>query len=120
MFSTKKYNFYKMLVLYWAQNPHSKGAYLLYKYVIQKPLIEEEEEEEEEETYKVEEKKESYRIIDGYIPQQQLQQQQSNSISSSDDDSITEEQQDQSIHITLSSQKEVKEKKRKIGTFILI
>lgn len=109
MFSRKKYNLYKLLVLYWAQNPHSRGAYLLYKYVIQKPV--EEEEEPEEETrpaYIEQEKKESYRLIDGYTPPNI--QNQSNSSVSSDDDSIgshhhTEE--DQSIHITLSSQKEV-------------
>ncbi|KAI8982355.1 hypothetical protein BDF20DRAFT_912528 [Mycotypha africana] len=35
----KKYNLYKLFTLYWAQNPHSKGAYLLYKYVIQKPPV---------------------------------------------------------------------------------
>ncbi|KAL9547006.1 hypothetical protein MBANPS3_006379 [Mucor bainieri] len=78
MFSRKKYNLYKLLVLYWAQSPHSRGALLLYRHVIQKPIMksldqeQEEEEETEEEahtsTVKEQQRVESYRIIDGYSP----------------------------------------------------
>ncbi|CAO0792564.1 unnamed protein product [Mucor circinelloides] len=80
-FSRKKYSLYKLLILYWAQSPHSKGALLLYRHVIQKPIMkslerdqEEEEEEEdmrEEQHLSIEKKQhhvESYRIIDGYSP----------------------------------------------------
>lgn len=84
MFSRKKYNLYKLLILYWAQSPHSKGALLLYRHVIQKPIMksldrEQEEEDGEEEEENIAEEKhitikneqhgiESYRILDGYSP----------------------------------------------------
>lgn len=96
MFSRKKYNLYKLLTLYWAQNPHSKGAYLLYKYVIQKPILQEEEE--ESHSYMDDApKKESYRIIDGYTPPPIAP---SNSSSEEDEE---EEQQSTTLHISLSS-----------------
>ncbi|ORX50242.1 hypothetical protein DM01DRAFT_1384945 [Hesseltinella vesiculosa] len=31
------YNLYKLAILYWAQNPHSKGATMLYQSILQKP-----------------------------------------------------------------------------------
>ncbi|KAF1803820.1 TB2/DP1, HVA22 family-domain-containing protein [Mucor lusitanicus] len=79
MFSRKKYNLYKLLILYWAQSPHSKGALLLYRHVIQKPIMRSLDREQEEEEEDIEEEKhlstereqhhiESYRIIDGYSP----------------------------------------------------
>jgi hypothetical protein len=77
MFSRRKYNFYKLLVLYWAQSPHSNGALLLYRHVIQKPIMkasdQEKKEEEEDQKQHISFQKgryvvESYRILDGYNP----------------------------------------------------
>ncbi|KAI8075474.1 TB2/DP1, HVA22 family-domain-containing protein [Gilbertella persicaria] len=78
LFSRKKYNLYKLLILYWAQNPHSQGSTLLYRHVIQKPLKEQ----------AVQSPKESsYQYLDGFQPPSLLQQQHVSN-SSSDDDSI--------------------------------
>lgn len=76
MFSRRKYNLYKLLILYWAQSPHSKGALLLYRHVIQKPTVkaldQEKKEEDDQEQYIPIEKEhyvvKSYRILDGYNP----------------------------------------------------
>lgn len=75
-FSRRKYNLYKLLILYWAQSPHSKGALLLYRHVIQKPIMkaldqEEKEEDDQKQHIPIEKEHyvaESYRILDGYNP----------------------------------------------------
>ncbi|CEP07260.1 hypothetical protein [Parasitella parasitica] len=74
-FSKKKYNLYKLLILYWAQSPHSKGALLLYRHVIQKPDSKASDRNEEEERKKEQppilgkkQQLEKYRILDGYGP----------------------------------------------------
>ncbi|CAO3678285.1 unnamed protein product [Rhizopus stolonifer] len=35
--SKRKYNLFKLFILYWLQNPHSNGASLLYKHILLKP-----------------------------------------------------------------------------------
>lgn len=134
MFSRKKYNIYKLLILYWAQSPHSKGALLLYRHVIQKPIMksldqeqEEEDIEDKEEHISVEKEQqrvESYRIIDGYSPPNlmascETQNDGNNSVSShgsssssnsSDDESERlkyHQQQDRESLSSLSNEKEV-------------
>ncbi|KAI8644593.1 TB2/DP1, HVA22 family-domain-containing protein [Parasitella parasitica] len=106
MFSRKKYNFYKLLILYWAQSPHSKGALLLYRHVIQKPDSKASDRGEEEEEKKERlvlfgknQHVEMYHILDGYSPPNLIaptssmaenQNDGGNSVSSnsSDDDSL--------------------------------
>lgn len=40
------YNLYKLIILYWAQNPYSKGAAVLCQHVLQKPIYDDDEKEE--------------------------------------------------------------------------
>lgn len=40
------YNLYKLIILYWAQNPYSNGAAVLCRHVLQKPIYEDDEKEE--------------------------------------------------------------------------
>ncbi|KAI8992273.1 hypothetical protein BDB01DRAFT_847664 [Pilobolus umbonatus] len=84
-FNRDKYNLYKLLLLYWAQSPHSNGASLLYRYVLQKPanpsqpeLIQ---------PMPMDMHKKEYRYLDGYTPPNLLLGQ-SREISSDDDDSV--------------------------------
>lgn len=80
LFSEKKYNLYKLFILYWAQSPHSNGAELLYRHVLQKPpQTEKEEEKHKEETIST-----GYSYMDGYNPPNLLV----SSNSSDDDDSV--------------------------------
>ncbi|KAG0190271.1 hypothetical protein DFQ28_002278 [Apophysomyces sp. BC1034] len=58
------YNLYKLLILYWAQSPHSRGAYLLYRHVLQKPRYDDDSVQEEKGQQQQQQ------------PQQQQQQQQ--------------------------------------------
>jgi hypothetical protein len=118
MVSKKKYQLYQLFILYWAQNPHSNGASILYRHVIQKPHEEEEEEEEEEKikeeqivvqqeeqeqqhqvqqslVLKLRQEQEEeiikpYSFLDGYTPPNLLSQALSNS--SDDDDSVRSNQ----------------------------
>lgn len=94
-FSRKKYNLFKLFILYWAQNPHSDGANILYRHVIQKPPVIKQVEKKEELHIKEKEKKEEeeeeehtiaigYSYLDGYNPPNLLP---SNN-SSDDDDSV--------------------------------
>lgn len=84
-----KYNLYKLFILYWAQSPHSNGAELIYRHVLQKP--DQEDEKIVSQPNKNPDQQEitsGYRFLDGYTAPNLL-----NSNSSDDDDSI------QSIHI---------------------
>ncbi|KAG2198985.1 hypothetical protein INT47_013169 [Mucor saturninus] len=80
--SRRKYNLYKLFILYWAQSPHSKGAELLYRHVLQKP--QEEKREEECEGIEVTRKETVYSYMDGYQPPHLL----ASNHSSDDDDSV--------------------------------
>ncbi|KAG2228406.1 hypothetical protein INT48_001414 [Thamnidium elegans] len=85
--SKKKYNLYKLFILYWAQSPHSKGADLLYRHVLQKPTNDENDDQEIV----------GYSYLDGYSPPNLL-----NSTSSDDEDSVKSN----AIHIETTIEKE--------------
>ncbi|KAK4510743.1 V-type proton ATPase subunit G [Mucor velutinosus] len=122
MFSRKKYNLYKLLILYWAQSPHSKGALLLYRHVIQKPILksldqeqEEEEDKEEKESHlsieKEQQRIDSYRIIDGYSPPNLMtscegQNDGNNSVSSHGSSSSSNSSDDESERLKYHQQQE--------------
>lgn len=122
MFSRKKYNLYKLLILYWAQSPHSKGALLLYRHVIQKPIMRSLDREQEEEEEDIEEEKhlstereqhhiESYRIIDGYSPPNLMascegQNEGNNSVSSDGSSSSSNGSDDESERLKYHQQQE--------------
>lgn len=91
--------------MYWAQSPHSKGADLLYRHVIQKPTNEEDEQEEEithsinkQVIKEYSEEDQGYSYLDGYSPPNLL-----NSTSSDDEDSVKSN----AIHIEATIEKEV-------------
>lgn len=113
-FSRKKYNLYKVFILYWTQSPHSNGAQVLYRHVVQKPNKKEEEEKTKErvgleiiklekEEQEVEEEEEEHTIsigysyLDGYNPPKLLSSTQNNS--SEDDDDYERDH----IHITATT-----------------
>ncbi|KAI7907202.1 TB2/DP1, HVA22 family-domain-containing protein [Cokeromyces recurvatus] len=103
MFSKKKYNLYKLLILYWAQSPHSKGAFLLYQHVIQKPLEKENSGQELMTAYSIKgEEKERFRYLDGYMPPDLLSNHLGSSVSSSSSNNNSEysieSQQQQQYH----------------------
>lgn len=103
--SKKKYNLYKLFILYWAQSPHSNGADLLFRHVLQKPTAEEnvtnsnDKKKEITKEY-VEDDQEivGYSYLDGYSPPNLL-----NSTSSDDEDSVKSN----AIHIETTIEKEV-------------
>ncbi|GAA5806816.1 hypothetical protein MFLAVUS_000164 [Mucor flavus] len=103
--SKKKYNLYKLFILYWAQSPHSNGADLLFRHVLQKPTTEEnvtnsnDKKKEITKEY-VEDDQEivGYSYLDGYSPPNLL-----NSTSSDDEDSVKSN----AIHIETTIEKEV-------------
>ena len=105
--SQRKFNLYKLFILYWAQNPHSNGAQVLYRHVIQKPVKKEEEKVEQGVIeVKTEEPSTGFSYLDGYNPPNLLVSTQHNS--SDDDDSVRGD----SLHITtipmIKSEKEVR------------
>ncbi|KAG1448296.1 hypothetical protein G6F46_011249 [Rhizopus delemar] len=66
LLSKRKYNLYKLFILYWLQNPHSNGASLLYQHVLLKP--QKEEKEEQDTIIQQQQEDNSYKYLDGYIP----------------------------------------------------
>jgi hypothetical protein len=143
----KKYNLYKLFILYWAQNPHSNGSQLLYRHVIQKPegLEKKEEEAEVKEIKKVdisssnivlyqeqqaEEEEEQHTIsiigysyLDGYNPPQLLSHlnndNHTSSSSSDEDDSVKSQQNNNNTSIPSTQEKEVKNKRVKSNGIII-
>ncbi|KAI8081053.1 TB2/DP1, HVA22 family-domain-containing protein [Thamnidium elegans] len=103
--SKKKYNLYKLFILYWAQSPHSKGADLLYRHVLQKPTNDENvannnnnnKEEITKEYNEDDQEIVGYSYLDGYSPPNLL-----NSTSSDDEDSVKSN----AIHIETTIEKE--------------
>ncbi|CEG83978.1 hypothetical protein RMATCC62417_17838 [Rhizopus microsporus] len=61
----RKYNLYKLFILYWLQNPHSNGASVIYKHVLLKPSKEEEDHSNKD--LVMQPVNSSYRYLDGYI-----------------------------------------------------
>lgn len=76
--SKRKYNLYKLFILYWAQSPHSKGAQFVYRHVLQKPQSP------EQAVLKETVKESAYSYLDGYQPPHLL----ASNHSSDDDDSV--------------------------------
>ncbi|KAG1143163.1 hypothetical protein G6F37_010207 [Rhizopus arrhizus] len=66
LLSKRKYNLYKLFILYWLQNPHSNGASLLYQHVLLKP--QRKEKEEQDTIIQQQQDENSYKYLDGYIP----------------------------------------------------
>jgi hypothetical protein len=104
MYSRKKYDLYKLLILYWTQSPHSKGANLIYRHVIQKPKKYDTPTEEEEEAIVAVQPKENFRYIDGFQPPHLMSTRHSNSSSSS-----SSEEDDQPVINTTASTPSEKE-----------
>jgi hypothetical protein len=108
MYSRKKYDIYKLLILYWAQSPHSKGANLLYRHVIQKPETEPRQDTPTKEEAIVSiQTKETFKYLDGFQPPHLMSTHQSSSSSGSS--SSSEEDDHQPIIDTTTSTPSEKE-----------
>lgn len=110
MYSRKKYDLYKLLILYWAQSPHSKGSRLLFRHVIQKPESNTREDTPAKDpadphTIVAIQPKEAFKYIDGFQSPHLMSTHQSSSSSGSS--SEEDDHQNQPVTDTTASEKEV-------------